>query len=162
MANPKNNTAMQIPNFENWEEEQVGFAPYWNPEENKWFYAQVVDKDERDPQFVRYLMRAGMDTPCKRGPVDSQDDITVKTGEYFSVSVYFSLQGAFDFYLESGIKPYMKVLAINEVKTSTPGRTCWTWKLLVSPDDKKKIQGAREKLRQLSDAGEFPPKELSS
>lgn len=166
MANPKNKTEEQtangqVPNFDNWQEEQVGFAPYWNPEEEKWFYAQIIEKDERDPNFVRYLMRAGMDTPCKRGSDANQEDVLVKAGEYFTISVYYSLQGAFDFYLETGIRPFMKVIALKEVKTKTSGQTCWTWKLLVSPESKKQLEAARVKHRQMSDAGEFPPKELS-
>ena len=151
-----------LPNFENWEEEQVGFAPYWGPAEMKWFYGQVVDKDERDPEFVRYLIRAGVDTQCQRGPVEDAEEVLVKAGEYFTISVYYSLQGAFDFYLETGIKPWMKVTAIKTTETSKSGRTVWHWKLVVSPEDKKRLNAARAQHKAMSDAGEFPPKSLST
>lgn len=150
-----------LPDFAKWEEEQVGFAPYWNPEKDKWFYARIIEKDERDSEFVRYLMQAGVDTPCKRGPADGAEDITVKKGEYFTISVYFSLQDLFDLYLETGIRPFMKVTAKDTVKTSTAGRTCWLWSLLVSPETKAKTLAAKEKIRLLSDAGEFPAKEMT-
>ena len=149
-----------VPNFDKWVEEQVGFAPYWNPEPEKWFFARVVARDERDPEFVRYLMQAGMPLNCKRGPADDAEDVAVKPGEHFSFSVYHSLRDTFDFYLETGLSPFLRVQSIKEVKTKTTGQTCWTWKVLVSPQDKKILEKKREEMRQLatrSDAEEFPP-----
>lgn len=146
-ATNKKSDALAIPDFSKWEEEQVGFAPYWNPETDKWFLGQVVSRDERDPEFVRYLVKAALDTPCKRGPVDGAEEVLVKSGEYFSISVYYSLQGLFDAYLEMGIvPPVMKVIAVKEVKTKKAGQTCWTWKVLISPDDKKRINTKRTEL----------------
>lgn len=166
MASVKKNgeglNAEELPDFATWEEEQVGFAPYWNPEKDKWFYARIIEKDERDPEFVRYLMQAGVDTPCKRGPAEGAEDVMVKKGEYFTISVYFSLQDLFDLYLETGIRPFMKVVAKDTTKTSTAGRTCWLWTLLVSPETKKLTMAAKEKMRMLSDAGEFPPKQIAT
>lgn len=170
MAKPTNDTTdiiNAIPTFDTskWTEEQVGFAPYWSPVKGASFIARVMQKDI-DPeakQFTRYLMQAGEDLACKRGPADGAEDVTVKKGEYFTISVYFSLQGLFDFYLESGHKPWMKVNALEERKTSTPGQTVWTWKLLVSPEDKKKadvLRAARPQM--LSPKKDETPAELSS
>jgi len=152
----------EVPDFATWEELQVGFAPYWNPSPGAWFYGQIVEKDERDSDFVRYLVRAGTATACKRGPNDAAEEVTVKPGEYFSVSVYYSLRDTFDIFLESGFRPFIRVLAVKEVKTKTVGQTCWTWKVNIAPQDKKLFETAKMNLlAQKNDAQEFPPKELT-
>lgn len=158
--------AIQLPDFSKWEEEQVGFAPYWSPEPEKWFLAQVVSIDKRDPEFVRYLMKASIDTACKRGPVDESEDVIVKSGEYFTISVYYSLQYLFDTYLEMGCTPVMRVTAVKEVKTKN-SQTCWTWKVQVSPEDKKMLTKKRveaskymeaKKAKELNEENDaFPP-----
>jgi hypothetical protein len=158
------NDAMALPDFSKWEEEQVGFAPYWNPEPLKWFLGRVVARDERDPDFVRYLMKAEIDTPCKRGPVTDAEDVMIRKGEFFSISVYHSLEGLFNAYLEMGFTPAMKVTAVKEVPTKKSGQT---WKVQVSPDDKKLLTKKRTELqleakknqeRQLSESNDaFPP-----
>jgi hypothetical protein len=160
-------TEMAVPDFSKWEEEQVGFAPYWNPEPLKWFLGRVVARDERDPDFVRYLMRAELDTPCKRGPVNDAEDVMIRKGEFFSISVYHSLEGLFNTYLEIGVTPAMKVTAVKEVPTKKSGQTCWTWKVQISPEDKKllnkkradlQLEAKRENEKRLSESNDaFPP-----
>jgi len=153
-----------LPDFSKWEEEQVGFAPYWSPAEEKWFLAQVFARDDRDPDFIRYLMRAGMLIPCKRGAGEDAEDIAVKPGGFFTISVYTSLRDTFDFYLESGIRPFVRIEAIKEVPTKKTGQTCWTWNVKVSPTDKKKLEFARKEKATLllkeksmeNDAQDFP------
>lgn len=148
-----------MPSFEGWEEEQVGFAPYWNPEEGKFFYGKVVARDERDPDFMRYLVQALMPHQCKRGAADDAEDVLVGTNEYFSISVYYSLSEPFDFALENftakGDPMPMKVTAIKKVKTKA-GQPCWTWKMHLPPEYKKKLQAAREldRLAKAADAQE--------
>lgn len=161
MANEKNAmnaVSNDVPNFANWEELQTGFAPYWNPEPNSWIFAQIAEKDERQEDFTRYLLRAGVDTKCKRGPADNAEDVIVKKGEYFTISVYFALQGLFDLFLETGLSPWLRIESVAKVKTKTPGQTTWTWKIMCSPEDRKKIEAKKEQLRMMSDAGD--PKEL--
>jgi len=142
--------ALGVPDFspENWSEEQVGFSPYWNPEEGKSFIGRLVEKDERDPNFVRYLIQAGEDLECARGPSEEAETVIVKKGEFFTISVYFSLQGVFDLYLESGIRAWMKVTATGISKTKTPGRTVWQWKLQVPKEAKRLADAYRMQLMQ--------------
>lgn len=163
MAKTNETSDMAIPTFntEKWTEEQVGFAPYWQPKKGASFIARVVQKDEGEGnQFTRYLLQAGESIDCKRGPADEAEDVKVEKGELFTISVYYSLQGLFDFYLENRFKPWMKVTAVEERKTSTPGQTVWTWKLLVSPEDKKKADQIRT--AKLSAKKEEKPAELTS
>lgn len=164
MANEKNTTKAQnatnkAPNqgaadpmdFSSWEEEQVGFAPYWNPEENKFFVGTVVARDERDPEFLRYLIKAAVDTQCKRGPVDEAEEVLVKKGEFFSISVYHALAEPFDFILENftskGEDLLTKLTAVKETKTKTQGRTVWQWKMHLPPEHKKKLNAMKETVR---------------
>jgi hypothetical protein len=142
LANP---VADGIPDFatQTWTEEQVGFAPYWSPVEGASFIGRIVQKDDAAQDFVRYLVQAGQDIECQRGPADNAEKVLVKRGEHFTVSVYSALQGIFDFYVVSGLAPWMKVTAKNQVKTSTPGRAVWQWSVAVSPDDKRKADSLR-------------------
>jgi hypothetical protein len=160
MANEKEVNDLAIPSFDtkNWTEEQVGFAPYWKPKKGEKIICRLVQKDEPEESFVRYLMQAGQDINCFRGGNQADDDVEenedgekqnnaepvlVRKGEFFTVSVFYSLRGLFDFYLESGLKPWMEIQATDKVKTSKPGRRAWQWKLRVDPKDKKKADTLR-------------------
>ena len=176
MATDKNvSTALDIPNFDtkNWTEEQVGFAPYWEPKKGAKIMAQIIQKDAPEESFVRYLMRAGQDMECSRGAKGEDEEgnkqdaekVLVKKGEYFTVSVYFSLQGLFEFYLVSGLKPWMEITAVEKVKTSKPGRTAWQWKVRVSPEDKRKadqLRAAAAAAKQMSNGAEGQPAQMES
>lgn len=145
------NDALSIPTFDTskWTEEQVSFAPYWEPAPGAKIIARLIQKDV-DPEertFARYLLQAGEDIECARGPADEQEKVTVKKGEHFTVSVYYSLQGLFDFYLETGLRPWMQLIALEKVDTSKAGQKVWRWKLLVSPEDKKKADQLRAQLQ---------------
>jgi len=148
----------KLPDFDKWEEETVGFAPYWNPEEGKWFYARIVERDDRDPEFVRYLFQAGMPTPCARGAEDSEtfEPVMINTGEYFTISVYFSLQGLFDLYLETGHRPYIKVISVKKVPTKKTGRNVWLWKVLSDPKDKRIMNQKRLELKAAQNDAQEP------
>lgn len=159
MANEKNPVdALAIPNFDTkgWVEEQVGFAPYWEADKGQKIIARLVGKEEKEGTFTRYLLQAGQDMVCYRGAKTLDDDgksikgsaekVNVKKGEFFTMSVFHSLQGLFDFYEETGLKPWMQIHAVEKVKTSTPGQMVWTWKLLVSPEDKKRADAKRMQL----------------
>lgn len=154
-ANPSVDPNAGLPDFSTWSEEATGFAPYWNPEENAWFFARIIDKDERDPSFVRFLMQAGHDIPCKRGPAEEAEDVMVNKGEFFTISVYYSLQDLFDFYLElartgalTPTQQFMRIMAIDKSKTKA-GQKVWNWKVLVDPQTKLIANQARAKLAQL-------------
>lgn len=137
--------ALDIPNFDettDWTSEAVGFAPYWSPEEGAQFIGRVIHKEPAD-DFVRYVMQAGVDLKCFTGPADDAVECTVPKGGYFTISVYYSLQGLFDLYLESGLKPWMKVTAGKKVKTKTPGRTVFQWDVKVPKADKAKADAYR-------------------
>lgn len=147
-------------------EEQVGFAPYWSPEAGAKFVARVIAKEEaqKDTDFTRYLLQAGEDIACQRGGGDNAEDVMVKKGEFFTISVYFSLQGLFDFYLENKFNPWMQVTCIDERPTKKPGQTVWTWKVNCTKDDKKKADTLRaaNAAKQLSAKNGEKPAELAS
>ena len=153
MANPKNPSAEitneKLPDFSKWETEQTGFDPYWTPAEGKFFFGHPVSRDDSDPDFVRYRFKSLMTLQCHTGPKEEQEPVTVKPGEYFSVSVYYALDPKFNEYMESGLFPAIRVEAIKEVKTKKPGQTCWKFDLKISPDDRKRIDSYRKEKAQL-------------
>jgi hypothetical protein len=71
--------------------EQISFPPYWKPEIGKKFLALAVSLDERDPEFLRYLLQATHDIMCSKGGRDDKEDILVKRDEFFTMSVYAGL-----------------------------------------------------------------------
>jgi hypothetical protein len=153
-----------MPDFDKWSEEQVGFAPYWKPAEGKWFFGMPIAIDMRDPKFVRYQFIAGADTPCQRGPSDEEDErseaVTVKKGETFSLSVYYSLRDVFDQYLQFGSdteKPILcRVDAVRTVPTKNQPK-CWQFKVRVSPEQKKELTAWRAKNVKVLAAGSERP-----
>lgn len=149
-APPTAPEAFELPNFDEWEKEQVGFAPYWSPDTDKWFYGSVQARDERDPEFVRYLCKALMPMTVQRGPAEDAEKIDIKPGEYFSISVYYSLAEPFDFILEhfvlKGIEVPMRIKALKSVKTKKVGQTCWTWEMLLPKEMKKALAEKRNEL----------------
>ncbi len=161
----KNPTAEKgMPDFDKWSEEQIGFAPYWKPEVGKWFYGMPIAIDMRDPKFIRYQFVAGLDTPCQRGPSDEEDErseqVVVKKGETFSLSVYYSLRDVFDEYLnygaQSGKPVLVRVDALRTVPTKNQPK-CWQFKARVSPEQKKELTAWRQKNVKVLPRGEERP-----
>jgi hypothetical protein len=141
-----------MPDFDKWSEEQIGFAPYWKPQEGKWFFGAPIAIDMRDPKFVRYQFIAGADTPCQRGPSEEDDErseqVMVKKGETFSLSVYYSLRDVFDEYLrygaETGKPVLVRVDALKTVPTKNQPK-CWQFKARISPEQKAALTTWRAK-----------------
>lgn len=148
--------------FTTWVDEATGFSPYWNPAENKYFVGRLVSKDVQDPDFVRYLVQAGEDLECAQGPAATAEKVTVRKGEFFTISVYFSLQDIFDIYLESGIRPWMKVTAGKKLPTKKPGRFVFKWRIQVSPADKARTDEAKVQMMREAKATARLPESVDS
>ncbi|MDA4133691.1 MAG: hypothetical protein OK454_11305, partial [Thaumarchaeota archaeon] len=72
MAKPKNNSGVQTdpevmdklhnleaaPEFSGWEDENLSLPPYWVTDIGKQFAARVIDLDNQDPEFPRYVLEA--------------------------------------------------------------------------------------------------------
>lgn len=110
---------------DDWEEETTGFPPYWNPGEGKSFRAQILLVDSRDPAFVRFVCvnKGKSALLCARGPADDAEPVEVPVGGQFTISHYDGLPLAFLLGQEAIF------LAKEKVKTNTPGRTVWIWKM---------------------------------
>src|SRR5579864_838726 len=66
------------------EDEQTGLPPYWAPDEEQFrqgipqnFFGRVIAKDDADPEFVRWIIQAGKEQNCKRGPAENAESILV-------------------------------------------------------------------------------------
>lgn len=145
-----------MPDFDKWTDEQIGFAPYWKPGPGLWFYGAPVAIDMRDPKFIRYQFIAGLETPCRRGPGDEDDEraenVTVPKGGTFSISVYYSLRDAFDEYLQYGAdsgQPIMvRVDALKTVPTKNQPK-CWQFRARLAPEQSKQLAAWRTKHRKV-------------
>ncbi len=172
MANPKksdvsdvkNPTVEGLPDFDKWTDEQIGFAPYWQPGIGKWFFGMPVAIDMRDPKFIRYQFIAGADTPCKRGPSDEENErsesVVVKKGETFSLSVYYSLRDIFDQYLQYGAETGKPVLVRVDALKTVPTKNqpkCWQFRARLDPVQSKALAVWRLKnMKVLPPAAERP------
>lgn len=152
--------------FKDFEEEQISFPPYWEADEGKWFYAIPVMLDDRDKNFVRYVCQALMPMTCaqgsKKGKEADYKPIKVEKDEYFTLSAYGGLP--LERYI--GVKVLVKCTGQRDVGQPQP---MWTFKLKVSPEDKKLLTEDRKKLaavaiqrfresRQLSNNRSLPAK----
>lgn len=139
-----------LPDFSGFEKEQIAFPPYWNPEIGKKIFFTPVMLDEKDPNFPRFVCKAGMITNCLEGPSDNQKETTIKTGEYFTISQYASLplQNYF------GHPVLVEVMDLVKFKgeDGTP-RTRWVFELRVAPETKRLLEAARvEQAKSLNQA----------
>ncbi len=130
--------------FSNWSEEQIGFAPYWTPEEGESVAFTVLSRDERSEDFHRYICRAEQNqVQCYRGKSANAEEVIVKRGEQFTMSIYDSLDEPFMFYLASGLSPRLRLTAKEKVPTGNAGREVWKWTLLVDPAVKPQLDALR-------------------
>jgi len=126
-------------------DEQTGMPPYWKPSEEEMdqgiaqgFYGRVIGRDDGDPEFPRYVIQAGQDTPCFQGGGDDAEPVLVKKGEFFTCSVYQSLR--LERYI--GIPVVVQALRKRAIKTAAGRRTIWDWSLRV-PDAAQRILNER-------------------
>jgi len=130
-----------LPDFANFEEEQLAFPPYWEAGEGKWFYGMVVALDDRDPQFQRYVLQAEMPVTCAQGKKKGRDgdyhEVQVGKDEFFTLSCYGGLP--LDRYI--GYRVLVKCTGTRDVGQPQP---MYTFSLKVSPEDKKLLMVERK------------------
>jgi hypothetical protein len=120
-----------------YQEVQVGFAPYFSPSEGAKFHGRLLDADATNPAFIRFTFEALTDLECFTGPADEQDSVLVRKGEVFTVSAFAQVR--FEEY--GGMK--MIVEFKEKVKTSTVGRSVWLMGLKLHKDDYAIVQARR-------------------
>jgi hypothetical protein len=138
-VNTSNAAADDMPDFASWTDRQVTFVPYWHPNQGDKFYGKIVGIDMRNPEFVRLQFQCLQnELKCQRGPVAEGNEVIVRKGENFSMSVYSALADELTFQLQSGISPPTFIEAQKKVKTSS-GKDCWQFRCRVSPEDNAKL-----------------------
>lgn len=121
-------------------EEQTGFPPYWAPEANddniatsKGFKGTVILKDDRDPEFPRYVLKTAQRLKCKEGTAAEDNVVWVEAGQFFTCSVYATLR--LDQYIG------MEIVVIPVSKRSIKGgKELWKFRLMVGQADHKALQ----------------------
>lgn len=128
-----------------WEEEQVGFPPYWKPEEvGRLIMGKVLMKDE-DGMFPRYVLQAILPVKCQKGSAQSNtvQEVVVQPGQFFTMSVYAGLP--LDRFFDVGVVIRVtgeRMLPATEESDGKP-RDLWEWTVLVHPNDKAKLDARR-------------------
>ena len=177
MANDKNKPATEMPDgfqlpaelaseVAGFEQEQLNFPPYWNPEVGMQFVAMPLTVDDRDKDFVRVVLQAMHPIHCFQGDKENQEDVLVGKDEFFTMSVYAALP--LDRYI--GYKVHVKVTGKRDVGRPND---MFTWALAVHPDDKKLLNAERRvkaeqamaryresrRIEAERQAAQFPPKD---
>lgn len=140
-----------------WVEQQTGFPPYWNPaisDEGKGngFAARVMARDERDPDFIRYVLQATKGLRCHNGPAEDAEEVLVKAGEYFTCSDYAALPLA-DYFGEEVVVITKGKRKLNPSERNPQKRDLWQFRILTSPETSMRLQARREaQARELQEA----------
>lgn len=141
--------------FDSWEEEHIGFPPYWNPELGIKLVARVISLDMRDENFHRWVLQATRhNIKCAMGPAEDAEEVTVKPGELFTCSAYAGLP--LDLFVGMEIMLNVKnkrKLSGNAVSGGVK-RDLWVFEVKVSPADKKLLAERKASLtaKQLEDS----------
>lgn len=133
--------ALDPKEFADWQEEKLGFSPYWQPVEGASFVAIPTEVDDQG-KFVRVVMVATRDTQCFTGPTDSQEPVTVAKGETFTLSIYSGLKKVFTDYLTAGFPVEIMVTALEKIETDN-GNDFWRFRVAVEPGAAKQLAATR-------------------
>ncbi len=150
-----------LPDFDKWSDLQIGFSPYWHPREGEFIYGSLIAIDARNPKFIRFQFKAGKTTECRRGPANEDEkagavgeQVTVKPGETFSVSVYYSLVEEFKYHnffrVKTGKEVPIRVDALKKTKTANAeGRMVWNFRVRAEDSMKAELEVHRSEYRAL-------------
>jgi hypothetical protein len=127
------------PEFADYEDENLSLPPYWVTDIGKTFAARVIDLDDRDPKFPRYVLEAMAPVDCQSGPRDEAEDVHVQIGEFFTCSTYAGLP--LERYI--GCRVIVKCDGTRKVNQPQP---MYTFKMKMHPDDKKMVMEDRKAL----------------
>jgi hypothetical protein len=156
----KDGTLPHLPDFNEWEKEQTGLAPYWAPrKDGDFMYGCAVavedfgsfgkDDTGKRREGTRFMIRAMMPTDCGRGPAVDAQRLIVEEGDYFTMSAWDGLGRHLDFFMTLPFDVPFRAVAVNKSQTQsmkedgvTP-REVWNWDLRVHPTVKPKVDAAR-------------------
>ncbi len=133
------------------EEEQIGFPPYWTPVEGRKLRVKVIALDARDPEFVRWTVQATHNVACQSGPSDEAEPRLVKSGEFFSMSMYAGLP--LQRYVGEEI-----IISCKEERDIGGGKSFWVWSLRCTPEAHARVNARLDEQRALmaAEAGTAP------
>jgi hypothetical protein len=115
------------------EEAQIGFPPYFKPIEGRTIKFRPVALDTRDARFFRWVCEASHNIACWTGPKDDAEPVLVRSGEYFTMSVYASLP------LEKFIGEEI-ICTVKSKRDIHDGQNVWIWSVKVKPETKARLE----------------------
>jgi hypothetical protein len=124
---------------EGFEQQQTGFPPYWGPEHGKTFRGVVIERDDRDPEFMRFLLKATAPVACAQGPAEDQTEVQVKAGEFFTCSAYAALP--LDRYV--GCEVFVQAKQKRDIKG---GKEVWDFALFCSAETARLVADRQAKM----------------
>ena len=142
------------------EEEQVSFPPYWKPAALTGFRATVLYRDDRDPNFQRYVLQSATKLDCRIGEVRDGEIVTIQPGQNFSMGVYAALPLHLYFGLEVTVACMNERPLRPDPVTNDP-RSMWTFRMFLSPEVRKLLASTRqEDIKALQQAQKSAQREM--
>lgn len=156
----KNTAPVNTPNTssapeDEWIDQNLGFPPYWDPEEGDSVQCQIQSLDVRDPNFPRYIcVYTGNDILiCSKGAKDTdayEEKVPVYPGEQFSMSEWTGIaRDRLVYYI--GLDIRLTRGPTTKVKPGEDGqpRKFINWKLQIKKSDQLLIETRRKEAAQL-------------
>jgi hypothetical protein len=165
---------LDIAGLKGYRDQQVGFAPYWSADEEapdftdmslplekflpeaimagRAFLAKPVDFDGKDPDFHRYIMQAGHQIKCFRGPGSRKEVVMVEKYDFFSISEYAGLPIA--------AMMGLPIIVVAKNKLLVPGNDkvkgehhIWQWRVITSEEVSRRLDKRREEAMRSAQRG---------
>lgn len=117
---------------EGWSDKiQTSFPPYWRGDEGSTFTAKVVQRDDSNPDFERYVLQALRPVQCFRGPKNGATEVMVAKGDLFTCGIWTNLN------LDGLIGLEVFVKAKPNIKANTPAGFVRDFEVILSPESRK-------------------------
>ena len=135
------------------EDTQVGLPPYWKPRSENGpaigqsFCGIPMMIDDKDKNFIRYVIQATRTMKCWKGPVDNAEEVIIHAGDLFTVSNYsgLNLDKYFGFEIAAIVVSDEQLAPTEEIAV----RNFYRWKVKVPLATMKQLQEIRREETEL-------------
>ena len=146
MSNKETKATANVPETPDWfskgegESVQTQFPPFLKIKEGARAHCKLVDFDDHDPDFERWVFMALSPAQCHQGPQEAGEDVVVKKGDLFTISNYATLR------VSRYIGCEMMIECTGKIKANTPAGFVWGFKATLSPDSAKQLAERKQAL----------------
>ena len=127
------------------EKENLGFPAYWKMDVGKQFVARVIQLDDSDPDFQRWIFQTTRHpVTAARGPADNAKEVIVPIGDFFSTSAYAQFgnnESGRGLHQYIGEEVLLKCTGTQKTDQPTPMFVC---ELVITKETRARLLAARQ------------------